>query len=108
MGLAAPVFAIDQFQFQSFVTTWLRREVANDRSPTKTTARVAGSAIGTAKKWLDGTSTPNGLHLARLRAAFPAFRAELDKIEGMERELDPMFERALQEFIQRRMKEHSK
>ena len=101
----APIFELDQFQYQSFVTTWLRKEVANDRSPTKTLMRVAGAAHGTAKNWLQGTATPNGLHLARLRASYPQFNSELRKLEGMERDLDPMFERALNEFIQRRISE---
>ena len=107
MGLAAPVFDLDQFQYQSFVTTWLRREVANDRSPVKSAAQVAGAGLGTAKNWLNGTATPNGLHLARLRASYPRFDAELRRLEGMERDLDPMFQRALNEFIQR-VKEQSK
>ena len=105
MTSLAPVFELDQFQYQSFVTTWLRREVANDRSPVKRLAQVAGSSTAAAKHWYGGRTTPSGLHLARLRASYPQFDGELRRLEGLERDHDPLFERALNEFIIRRMRE---
>lgn len=108
LNALAPVYDLDQFQYQSLVTEWLRKEVANDRSPVKHLAKIAGTSTAAAKHWYGGRATPSGLHLSRLRSAFPQFDSELRRLEGMEHDHDPLFERALNEFIARRIQEREK
>lgn len=99
MGQLAPIFDLDQHEYQSFVTTWLRKEVANDRSPVKALAEAAGSSVAAAKHWHGGDATPQGIYMSRLRARFPRFDAEMRRLEGMQSEMSPEFGRALNEML---------
>lgn len=95
----APVFDIDQHQYQTFVTTHLRKEVSNDRSPVKSLAEAAGSSLAAAKHWIANQSTPNGIYMSRLRARFPEFNAQMRRLEGMLFDADPEFNSAFNDLM---------
>lgn len=96
----APIFELTQQEYGARVCGVIKRCAANENKPAAWLAVVAGCTVGTAQNWLDGTSTPNGLYLTRLRSQLPELAAELRRLETMEAELHPDAQRLASEIAQ--------
>lgn len=97
----APIYGLDQRQYQRTVNRTLRLVVSNERNAAKRIADIAGTTLHAAKNWLSDRCTPGAFHLARLRAAFPELDSELRRLEGMDAENDPAFARELADLMRR-------
>lgn len=95
----ARIHEIDQNQYRRTVTRNLRLAVSNERNAAKRIADIAGTTLHAAKNWLSDRCTPGAFHLARLRAAFPELDAELRRLEVMEAENNPAFQRELTALV---------
>lgn len=95
----APIFRITHEEWQSRVSTLLRDEVASARSPVKELANAAGSSVAAAKHWYGFEATPQGIHMSRLRAAYPSFHQKMCELEGMRASMDSSFLRKLSDFF---------
>lgn len=95
VAVAAPVFQINQGQYQGVVKGALRLAFVNEKYPVKKIAQIADTSEATAKNWWEGRSTPIGLHLLRLIATVPELQSEVRRLTAMESALDPSFEREL-------------
>lgn len=95
----APVFQINQGEYQKRITGALRLAFVNDRFPVKKIAELADANEATAKNWWEGKSTPLGLNLLRLMATVPELHAEVRRLMAMGSDLDPMFEREMSKLV---------
>lgn len=92
----APVVAFGQHDLTEAVSGALQRAFAGRSSPVKEIARVANANVQTAKMWWQGRNCPDALYLLRLMAAVPELQAEVRRLTGMQADLDPEFDRAMQ------------
>lgn len=95
----APAFAMTQGQYQETVSNVLRVAFGRQRHAVKQLARTAGTSASTAKNWLEGRSTPIGLHMLRLMATVPELQAEVRRLTAMEADLDPEFDREFHQLV---------
>lgn len=99
MSAALPIFAINQGEYTDRVRGALQTAFGRLGHPVKHLAKCADVNITTAKNWLDGRSTPQGLHLLRLFAMVPELQAEVRRLTGMMADGDPEFDRALNDLL---------
>lgn len=97
---AAPVLTMGQAEYQAAITEVLQATFGPLRNPVKALAAVANTNVRTAENWLAGRCAPSGLPMLRLMAQVPEFQARVRELTAMESDLDPRFERALNETIQ--------
>ncbi len=100
MSAVAPIYEIDQAQYRRTVSRTLRLAFSNERNPIKRLAEIAGATPHAAKNWLDNRCAPGAFHLSRLRASIPELDAEIRRLEVMEANHDPAFERELATLVQ--------
>ncbi len=97
--LALPIFEINQGQYTERVRDALGTAFGRFRNPDKQLARAADCNVHTAKNWLAGKSSPQGLHLLRLLAAVLELQAEVRRLTGMIADGDPDVQRVINDLV---------
>lgn len=88
----------------TIITQSLRDAFADKKSAVKGIMRVANCNERTAKNWYSGKNSPDALNLLRLMAEIPELQAEVRRLTSMQSDLDPHFEKAMNETVQLFMK----
>lgn len=97
IAATAPIVGMGRAELRAWVTGTLRSTFGAEKHAAKRLALVADATPKAAENWLAGKCMPQGLSMLRLIALVPEFQAEARRLMAMEAELDPRFERQLQE-----------
>jgi hypothetical protein len=92
-------FSISQHDYTERVQRVMREFVGPHGDAPKRLANALGCAIGTAKNYLEGRTTPQGIHDKRAIAVIPGYLALTAELAGLEMALDPRHQRRLTEFM---------
>lgn len=92
-------FTITQEEYTSRVQAAMVESVAGTDSPSKRLARTLGCSIGTAKNYLEGRTTPSGIHDMRAMAVIPGYRALKLEIAGISQAVDARHHQKVAEFM---------
>lgn len=69
-------------------------------------ARLVNTNVRTVENWRNKRSTPTALNLLVMMATVPEVQAEVRRLTGMEADMDPMFERDLQQLFKTYQRVH--
>lgn len=84
-----PAFSITQHVLTEKSQAIMKDFVGNDPGAAKKLARELGCSIGTAKNYLEGRTTPSGIHDIRAMAVIPGWFSHKAEMAGVEMVLDP-------------------
>lgn len=94
----ALAFTITQQEYTARVQERMRAHAGvNDAA--KKLARDLGCSLGTAKNYLEGRTTPSGIHDIRAMAVIPGYLALKAELSGLEMTLDPRHQARMAEFM---------
>lgn len=84
----APAFSITQLELTSRVQRVMREFAGNENAVAHLSSALECSP-GTAKNYLEGRTTPQGIHDARAMAVVPGYLALKAELAGLQMALDP-------------------
>lgn len=84
-----PAFTITQMELTERCQAVMLAHVGNEIGGPKRLADDLGCSIGTAKNYLEGRTTPAGIHAARAMAVIPGYLALQAELAGLQMALDP-------------------
>jgi hypothetical protein len=84
-----PAFSITQHVLTERSQKIMMDFAGNDPGAAKRLARELGCSIGTAKNYLEGRTTPSGIHDIRAMAVIPGWLNHKAEMAGVEMALDP-------------------
>lgn len=91
-------FTITQQEYTERVQARMR-SYAGPNDAAKKLARDLGCSIGTAKNYLEGRTTPSGIHDLRAMAVIPGYLSLKAELSGIEMALDPKHQAKVAEFM---------
>lgn len=94
-----PAFTITQMALTDRVQAVMRSAVGNDPGAVKRLANMLECSPGTAKNYLEGKTTPQGIHDARAMAVIPRYLALKLELAGQRAALDPAHQANLSAFM---------
>lgn len=94
-----PAFSITQHVLTERSQAIMVAHVGNDPGAAKRLARTLGCSIGTAKNYLEGRTTPSGIHDIRAMAVIPGWFAHKAEMAGVEMVLDPARQAKMAAFL---------
>jgi hypothetical protein len=92
-------FSITQSDLTERCQKVMRAHVGNEENAAKRLARDLACSVGTAKNYLEGRTTPQGIHDARAMAVIPGYLALKAELAGLELALDPRHQAKMVEFM---------
>lgn len=97
----APIDSLDDRGFARVIADALQAHYGPLKSSAKRIANDCGASVQTAKNWLSGLCPPSSIYLMRLERKVPGLAAEMRRLQGMETEFNPEFQRELSALIRR-------
>lgn len=94
-----PAFTITQMELTNKVQAKMREAVGNDPGAVKRLATLLECSPGTAKNYLEGRTTPQGIHDARAMAVIPRYLSMKAELAGLQMALDPRHQAKLVAFM---------
>lgn len=94
-----PAFSITQHELTSRCQAVMQEHVGNESDAAKRLANDLECSVGTAKNYLDGRTTPQGIHDARAMAVIPGYLKMKAELAGLEMTLDPRHQAKLVAFM---------
>lgn len=92
-------FSITQEEFTLRIRDVMLADVGGDPGATKRLARKLGCSIGTAKNYLEGRSTPQGLYDLRAIAKVPGYLSAKTQMAGVGMTIDPVHQAKVADFM---------
>ena len=96
----APIHGMNERGFAQVVGDALQAHYGPLKSAAKRCANDAGASVQSAKNWLGGMCAPSAIYLKRLECKVPGLAAEMRRLQAMQSELNPDYQRDLSAFIQ--------
>ena len=93
-----PAFNITQMELTERVQAVMRDFAGNENAISKV-ANALQCSDGTAKNYLEGKTTPQGIYDARALAVIPGYLSLKAELAGLEMALDPKHQVKMQEFM---------
>lgn len=93
-----PAFSITQLELTERVQRVMREFAGNENAVAKVSMALQCST-GTAKNYLEGRTTPQGIHDARAMAAIPGYFSMKAELAGLQMALDPRHQAKLVAFM---------
>lgn len=92
-------FTISQADLTDRVQKTMQEFVGYQGDAVKRLAGALECSLGTAKNYLEGRTTPQGIHDARAMAVIPGYLALKAELAGLEMTLDPRHQEKLTQFM---------
>lgn len=93
-----PAFSITQLELTARVQGVMREYAGNENAVSKV-SRALECSPGTAKNYLEGRTTPQGIHDARAMAVIPGYLALKMELAGLQTAMDPRHQAKLVAFM---------
>jgi hypothetical protein len=100
-GAKISIFEIERQQLAERVAEALEEDFGNAKSSVKEIMRAANCNEASAKNWKQAKCCPDFLNGLRLMMRSPALQKQILTLIGMERDLDPNFQRDLAALLRR-------
>jgi len=95
----APILSMGTDQATTALHGSLRRELDGQDSPVKRVAKGADVNLRTAENYWDKKNLPGLVPAIRLMATMPEFAAEVLRLAGLQTNLDPRLDRAINDLM---------
>lgn len=98
--ISPPIAKMGTAETTAAICRAIREHFDGQRDAPKRLARIANSNTRAARNWLEGVNAPDALYLLRLMAEIPELQAEVRRLTGMQSDLNPQFDQAMQHTMQ--------